>query len=142
MRTVPVFRQPARQFAGGCGFSRTLQADNQEDARRFVRKAQLRFVAAEDLDQFLVDNPDNLLIRREGLQNFRAHGAGLHRFDQLFDDFKINVRLEQRHAHFAQSRIHIFGGETTFTAHVLKNTLQFVGEIIEHAEIRVPMRGT
>ncbi len=60
-RPVPIFRQPARQFAGGSGFARALKADDQEDAGRFVGKAQLRFVAAEDLDQFLIDDADDLL---------------------------------------------------------------------------------
>ena len=127
MRAVAVLRQPARQFAGGGGFARTLQADDQEDAGRLVGEAQLRFVAAEDLDQFVADDSDDLLGGREGREHFLAHGLLLDAFDELFDDFEIDVGFEQRHADFAQGRLHVFGGELAFAAQVLEDTLQFVG---------------
>ena len=131
---MAVLRQPARQFAGGSGLARTLQPDNQENAGRLVGEAQLRFVAAEDLDQFLVDDPDDLLRRRQRVQHFLPHRPRLDAFDELFDDFEIDVGFEQRHAHFAQGGLHVFGGEASFAAQVLEDTLQFVGQIIEHLD--------
>ena len=73
----PFFGQPARQFAGGSGLTGTLEADDQEDAGRIVGETQLRFVAAEDLDQLIVDDADDLLGRRERGEHFLPHGAGL-----------------------------------------------------------------
>ena len=48
-------------------------------------------------------------------------------FDELLDDFKIDVGFEQRDANFAQRRFHVFGGQATFAAQVLEDALQFVG---------------
>ena len=41
--------------------------------------------------------------------------------------------FEQGHAHFAQGRLHILRREASFAAQVLEDTLQFVGQIIEHS---------
>ncbi len=74
MRAMAVLRKPARQFAGGGGLARALQADDQEDAGRLVGEAQLGFVAAQDLDQLFVDDLDDLLRRRKRGEHFLAHG--------------------------------------------------------------------
>jgi hypothetical protein len=129
---VAVLRQPARQFAGGSGLAGTLQADDQEDAGRIVGETELGFVAAEDLDQFLVDDADDLLRGREGIEDFLPHGPRFDAFDELFDDLEIDVGFEQRHANFAQRRFHVFGRQASFAAQVLEDALQFVGQIIEH----------
>ena len=73
-RAVAVLRQPARQFAGGSGLTRTLQPDDQEHAGRFVGEAQFGFVAAQDLDQFFVNDLDDLLGGRKRGEHFLAHG--------------------------------------------------------------------
>ena len=101
-RTVAVLRKPARQFAGGGGLARALQADDHEDAGRLVGEAQLGFVAAEDLDQLFVDDLDDLLRGRKRREHFLAHRLFLDVFDELFDDPEVDVGFEQRHADFAQ----------------------------------------
>ncbi len=132
LRTMAVLRQPSREFPGGGGLTGTLQPYDQEDAGRIVGKPQLRFMAAEDLDQFLIDDADNLLRRRKGLQNFLPQRTFFDAFDKLFNDFEIDVGFEQRDADFTERRLHVFGSQASFAAHVFENTLQFVGQIIEH----------
>ena len=132
LRAMAVFCQPAGEFAGGSGFAGTLEADDEEDAGRIVGEAEFGFVAAEDFDQLVVNDADDLLRRREGGEHFLPHGAGFDAFDELLDDLKIDVGFEQGDANFAQGRFHVFGGQATFAAHVFEDALQFVGEVVEH----------
>jgi hypothetical protein len=134
LRTMTVLSQPACEFAGGRGFARALQADDHEDAGRIVGETQLRFMAAEDFDQFLIDDADDLLGRRERGEYFLAQDPLLHVFYQLFDDFEVDVGFEQGDADLAQRRIHVFGGEPAFAAQIFKDALQFFGQVVEHAD--------
>ena len=104
-----------------------MQADDQEHAGRLVGEAQLGFVAAQDLDQLVADDLDDLLGGRKRREHFLAHGLLLDVFDELLDDAEIDVGLEQRHADFAQGGFHVLGRELAFAAQVLENPLQFVG---------------
>ena len=106
---VAVLRKPARQLAGGGGFARALQPDDQENAGRLVGEAQLGFVAAQDLDQLLVNDLDDLLGGRKRAEHFLAHGLDFDVLDELFDDLEVDVGFEQRHADFAQGALHVFG---------------------------------
>ena len=105
---VPVFREPARELTRGGGFSGTLQADNQENTGWLVGETELGFVTAQNFDQFLIDDADNLLRRSEGIENFLPHGTGSDGFNELFDNLKIDVGFEQCHANLAQRRLHVF----------------------------------
>ena len=120
---VAVFRKPAREFAGGGGFAGALQADDEQDAGRLVGEAQLGFVAAEDLDQLVADDFDDLLGGRERHEHLFAHGLLLDIFDELFDNAEVDVGLEQGDADFAQGRVHVFGGEFAFAAQVFEDAL-------------------
>ncbi len=126
-RAVSVLRKPAGQLAGGGGFAGTLQAHDHDHAGRFVGEAQLGFVAAENLDQFVANDFDDLLGGGEGMQHFFAHRLCLDVFDELLDDAEVDVGFEQGDADFAQGRIHIFGREFAFAAQVFEDPLQLVG---------------
>ncbi len=123
---MAVLGEPARQFPCRRGLAGTLQADNQEHAGRVVGVAQLGFMAAQNLDQFFVNDLDYLLRGREGVEHFFAHGLLFDVFDQLFDNFEVDVGFEQRHANFSQGALHVFGREFAFAAQVLENPLQFI----------------
>ncbi len=123
---MAVLREPARQFAGGGGFAGALQADDQKYAGRLVGEAQLRFVAAEDLDQFLVNDLDDLLRRRERHEHFLAHGFLFDIFDELFDNTEVDVGFEERHADLPQGGLHVFSRKFAFAAQILENPLQLI----------------
>ena len=89
-------------------------------------------MAAEDLDEFLVDDLDDLLGGRKRGQDFLAHGLRFDVLDELLDHPEIDVGFEQRHADFAQGALHVFGRELAFAAQVLENPLQFIREVVEH----------
>ena len=100
-----------------------MQAGDQHHAGRVVGKAQLGFVTAQNLDQLVPDDLDDLLGGRQRVEHFLAHGLLLDVFDELFDDPEVYIGFEQSHADLAQGRVHIFGGELTFTAEIFENAL-------------------
>ena len=56
----------------------------------------------------------------------------LNRFDELLDNFEVNVRFQQGHANLTQNLLHILGREPALAPQVLENALQLVGKIVEH----------
>ena len=129
---MAIARKPASQLAGGRGLARALEPDDQEDARRLIGISQLGFVAAQDLDQFLMNDLDDLLGGRKRGHHFLAHGLRLDVLDELLDHPEIDVGFQQRHANFTQGALHIFGRELAFATQVLENPLQFIREVVEH----------
>ena len=53
-------------------------------------------------------------------------------FDELLDDFEVDVGLEQRDADLAERLFHVFGGQLSFAAQVFEDPLQFFGQVVEH----------
>ena len=78
---MAVLAQPARQFAGGGRLTGTLQSDDHEHAGRIVGEAEFGFVAAQDFDQLIAHDGDDLLRRRERLQYFLTHRFNFDVFD-------------------------------------------------------------
>ena len=66
-------------------------------------------MASERLDHLIADDLDHLLRGRKRGEHFLAHGLFLDVFDELLDDAKMDVRLEQRDANLAQRGFHVFG---------------------------------
>ena len=116
----------------GSGLAGALQAHDEEYAGRLIGEAEFGFVAAEDLDQLLVNDLDDLLRGRKRGQDFLAHGLRFDVLDELLDHPEIDVGFKQRHADFAQRALHVFGREPAFAAQVLENPLQFIREVIKH----------
>ena len=51
-------------------------------------------IAAEQFDQLVADDLDDLLGGRKSGKHFSANGFGADMFDELVDDVEINVRFE------------------------------------------------
>ena len=83
-------------------FARALQADQHDDRRRRVGELQTRLRAAEQFDQFVVDDLDDRLRRRERRQDVGADRLLLIALTNSLAADKRNVGLKQRDAHFAQ----------------------------------------
>jgi hypothetical protein len=67
------------------------------------------------------------------LKHFLTHGFLANAFDELFDDFEMNVGLKQSDTNLAQGGFHVLGGEFAFPAHVFEHALEFVRKIIKHS---------
>ena len=80
-------------------------------------------MAAQNLDQFLLNDLHHLLRGRERRKYFLAHGFLLDVLDELLDDFEVDVGFEQRQANFPQRAFHVGGRELAFAAQVFENPL-------------------
>ncbi len=52
--------------------------------------------------------------------------------DELFDDFEVDVSLEERHAYFFQRFLDVLRRKRTLAAQVLERSLQFFLKILKH----------
>jgi hypothetical protein len=89
---------------------------------------------AEDLDELLVDDLDDLLGRIEGLVDLGAECPLADRTDEALDDRQRHVGVEQRHADVAQRRVDVVLGQPTLAPEVAEGGGQPVRQRVEHRE--------
>ena len=67
--------QVVTELPGEGGLARPLQAREHDDGRRILGELQAPGLSAEDADELLVDDLDDLLPRVQGLGHLDVHGA-------------------------------------------------------------------
>ena len=117
--------EPVRQLARSGGLAGTLQPGHEHDRGRLRGELHARRVFAEDLDQFVAHNLDDLLARRERGQHFLADRLGADLVDELLDHLEVDVGFEQRQANFAQCLVNVLFGELGLPAEALEGALKF-----------------
>jgi hypothetical protein len=95
-RVASLLLQPLRQLAGGRGLARPLLAEHQDHARPGRRLLEPAFGVAEQRQQFIPDDLDDLLARGQALENRLIHRPIAHAIDERLDDLEVDVRFEQR----------------------------------------------
>ena len=115
-RGVPLTPQPIGQFAGQRGLARALQTGQHDHRRRSLGECQPTGFPAEDPDQFLVDDLDDLLGRVQGTRNFSAAGALLDPADELAHHRQRYVGLQQSQPDLPGRRVDIGVSQTAFAA--------------------------
>jgi hypothetical protein len=113
--------------------ARALQPDHHDDRRRRHRQVKLGRLRTEHLDQGVVDDLDDLLARRDRLQNRLANRLRRHTVDKGPRYGKRDIRLEKRNAHLAHGLAHIRLIERTTAAQPVKNAAQPFAQTFEHA---------
>ena len=86
---VAALLEQAAELGGRGGFARAVQADQQHLERAL--RAQLGGALAEEVHQLVMDDLDDLLAGRDGLQHLLAGGLRLHAFDELARDLEVHV---------------------------------------------------
>jgi len=119
-RRVALPLQPQRELGRQRGFAGSLQASQHDDGRRHLREPQPPGLAAEDADQFLVHDLDDLLRRVQRGRDFLAVGPLLDPGDELPDDRERDVRLEQGDADLPRSRVDVGSGQPSPAAQCRK----------------------
>ena len=71
-----------------------------------------------------MDDFDDLLPRLDALNHLDADRFRLHAIDEIARHLEIDVRLQQRHAHFAQGFTDIFLGYLSEPAQVPERVLE------------------
>ena len=117
--------EPIGEFARGRGFAGALQSGHQNDGWRLRGKLHPRRIVAEDFDQFVAHNLDDLLAGRKRSQYLLADRLRLNLVDELLDDFEVDVGFQQRQTDLAQRFLDVFFAENGLAAQALKGALEF-----------------
>src|SRR5699024_11411122 len=104
----------------------TLDAGEHDDRRRGRGQGHAAGLAAEDLDEFLVDDLDHLLRRVERLGDLDAGRTLLDAFDESAHDGQGDIRLQQREADFAGGGVDVRLGQFALAAEPGEGTGQAV----------------
>ena len=123
---VPGLLEPLGELAGGGGFTGALQAGHEDDAGGLRGLLEARGVLAEDVDELVVDDLDDLLGGGEGGGDLGAEGAGADVLDELVDDGEVHVGFEQGEADLADGVGDVLVGDGAFAAEVLKGALELI----------------
>ena len=95
-------------------------------------EADLSGLATEDLDQFLVDDLDDLLRRIQRLGDLFATGSLFDPGDELADHRQRDVRLQQRETDLPRGRLDVLLGQPPLAAQRGEDRCQPVGKRLEH----------
>ncbi|OPZ51728.1 MAG: hypothetical protein BWY91_02610 [bacterium ADurb.BinA028] len=131
-RRVPLLLEPVAQFACEGGLSRPLETGQHDDRGRVLGQIERAGLPAEDGDELLVDDLDDLLARVEGLTHLGAQRSLADRRDERLDDGQGDIGVEQRHPDVAQGRVDVVLGEAPLAAQVAEGRGQPVGQVVEH----------
>lgn len=125
-----LFFEPVGELGGGGGFAGAVEADH-EDALGGLQ-VQGRGAAAEDFDEFVVEDFDDLLAWGDGAEDFLAHGFGFDGFEEVFGDLEIDVGLEEGEADVLHGVGDIRLADAAEPAQFFEGVFEFVGEEREH----------
>ncbi len=114
------------------GLARALQASHHDHRRLAALQVEGAGLAAQQLDQLLVDDADDLLGRRDALGDFAAEALLAHRLDEVADDLEVDVGLQQRQPDLAQAGLDVLFVERLGAAEGLEDAGEPVRETFEH----------
>ena len=131
-RRVPLALEPVRELAGQRGLAGALQAGQHDHARRLLGQPDPPGLAAEDGDELLVDDLDDLLGRVQRTGYLGALGPLLDPRDEAADHRQRDVRLQQRDADLARGGVDVGVGEPPLAAQAGERVAEALGEGVEH----------
>ena len=127
-RLLALLLEPERELRGQRGLAGALEAGQHDHRRRGLGVAQPAGLAAEDRDELLVDDLDDLLGGVQRLADLLAARPLLDRVDELADHRQRDVGLEQGDPDLARGRVDVGLGEAALAAEVLEGLGEPVGE--------------
>ncbi len=136
-RPLAIGAEEFREFGGGGGLAGTLQTGQQDDARLGAGELPGRR-RPERGGQLLVDDFDHLLGGIERARDVAAHCAGAHARQEILDDGKMHIRLEQRQANLAQRGVDVRFAQGPVAGKPAEDFLQSVGEGFKHIASEKP----
>ena len=136
-RRLVLALQPERQLRGQGGLTGTLEAGQHDHRRRVLGVAQAAGLAAEDGDELLVDDLDDLLGGVQRLADLLAAGPLLDRSDELLDHRQRDVGLEQGDAHFAHRLVDISLRQRTAPGQLVEDAAESFLQLLEHVALSV-----
>ena len=127
-RGLALLLQPERELGRERRLAGALEAGQHDDGRPGLGVAQPPGLAAEDRDQLVVDDLDDLLGGVQRLADLLAPGPLLDRRDEVLDHRQRDVGLEQGDPDLASGRVDVGLGEPALAAEVLEGIGKAVGQ--------------
>jgi hypothetical protein len=108
-----------------------MQTDH-HNATGIAAESQAGIGRTEQVDQFIMDDFDDLLSWMNALDDLLAEGFDFDLLDKIPGHLEINIRVQERHADIAQGIGHIGLRDFPQSAKVAEGILQFLAQGIEH----------
>ena len=122
-RSSALFMEETAEFGAGSGFAGTVQADHQ-DATGIAAELKSRVCGAEKIDEFVVDDFDDVLARLDAEKDFLADRLAFDALDKIASDFEIDVGFQQGKTDLAERIADVFLGDFAEAAQVLEGALE------------------
>ena len=104
-----------------------MQAD-QHDRGRLVREIQFGNASAQQFDQLVVDDLDDLLAGGDAFDHILADAFGFDRLDEFGDHVEVDVRIQQRQPDFPHRVGDIRLGQGALPPQLPENVVEFVAQ--------------
>ena len=124
--------EPLAELAAGGRLTGSLQAGHEDDAGRLGALLEARGVLAEEVDELVVDDLDDLLGGAEGGGDLGAHRLVADVLDEFVDDGEVHVGFEQGETDLTDGLGDVLVGDGALATEVLKGALELIGEILKH----------
>src|SRR5262249_8015691 len=134
--------EPAGELARVRRLSRTLKARHQHDRRWSRRVRDAHRLAAEGLDQLLVDDLDDLLRGVQRLVQLEPDRPFADARLEAADDPEVDVGLEEREPDLVQDFVDVLLAKAAAATQPLEDPVESVRECLEHAGSEVNGSGS
>ncbi len=115
----------------------SLETDHHDADRRLSRKDKFLRFAAHHLDQFIVDDLDNLLPGRHRRENLLSHRLFLHRLHKIARNVKAHVRFEKGPANLAERIRYVFLGQGSLSTQIFQRRFQRFSQLRKHHNAKI-----
>ena len=123
---VAALFEPLGELGGGGGFAGALEAGHEDDAGRLRGGFELGDIFAEEGDELVVDDFDDLLGGAEGGGDLGAERLDADVGDEVVDDVEVDVGLDEGEADLAHGVGDVFFGDGALAAEGLEGTLELL----------------
>lgn len=106
-----------------------------QDGTGIAAQSEAGVGGAEQFDHLIVNDLDDLLAGLNALHHLLAEGFCFDLLDEIPGHLEIDIRLQQRHAHFPQGPAHVVLRNFAQPAQIAKRVLKFLAQRIEHAPV-------
>ena len=131
-REVALVAQMAGQLAGEGRLTRTLQTGEHDDGRAGLGHVEIAGLAAEDRDEFLVDDLHDLLARVQRRADLGSERTLADASGELAHHGGRDVGVDQRHPNVTDGGVDVGLGQSTLATDVLEGGCEAVTQAVEH----------
>ncbi len=125
-RRAPLPVKIFRQLGAEGRLARPLEARHKNDRGRVLCQLDIDLLVAEEMDQFVVDELDELFAGRDGREHVLAKRLLLDAIGEVACDLIVHVRIQQRSPNLAHRIGDIQLVDSPLAAYILQRTLKLL----------------